>query len=190
MAMSGVKAELNNWLTAMAASAPGSVSAITDQTIGTISEDVAGAVVTILHRNGYYWSETDHVVCDFLAATAHTMQQAQDQLEHAVSDIVTAILTARRRDHRSAIPMPLATIAAQAAVSALTKLQAVRQFDDLLRATRILAITMCPAPEHHRAVVLYCISPLEKDILSDAIRHELTDSLPRGWMTPMRTSTS
>ena len=39
----------------------------------------------------------------------------------------------------------------------------------------------CPAPEHHKAVVLYCLSPLEKDILSNATKQALVDSLPRGW---------
>jgi hypothetical protein len=36
--------------------------------------------------------------------------------------------------------------------------------------------------EEHRAVVLYCLSPLEKDILSDGTRQALTDSLLKGWM--------
>lgn len=79
------------------------------------------------------------------------------------------------------MPEPLARVAAQAAVDALTKLSVIRQFDDLLRATRILPVTMCPAPENHKAVVLYCLSPLEKDILSDATKQALVDSLPRGW---------
>jgi hypothetical protein len=49
------------------------------------------------------------------------------------------------------IPEPLTTVASQAAVNALTKLSVVRQFDDLLRGTRILAVMVCPDPEHHRA---------------------------------------
>lgn len=38
--------------------------------------------------------------------------------------------------------------------------------------------------------MLYCLSPLEKGILSDATRQALTDSLPRGWMTSRPTSIS
>jgi hypothetical protein len=34
----------------------------------------------------------------------------------------------------------------------------------------------CPAPENHKAVVLYCLSPLAKDILSDATKQALVDS--------------
>jgi hypothetical protein len=148
-----------------------------------VSDTVANAVVDALNRNGYQWTDADHVVCDFLAATARAMQKLQDQLDRAVAHMVSAILASRRRDHRPVIPEPLATVAAQAAVNALTKLSVVRHFDDLLRATRILAVMMCPAPEQHRAVVLYCLNPLEKDILSDATRQALTDSLPRGWMS-------
>jgi hypothetical protein len=109
-----------------------------------------------------------------LATAAHAMQELQDQFDRAVAHMVSAILTARRREHRPVIPEPLTTVASQAAVNALTKLSVVRQFDDLLRGTRILAVMVCPDPEHHRAVVLYCLSPLEKGILSDATRQALT----------------
>ena len=184
MAMSRAKTALENWLATAAASPPGGVSAVTEQTISMISDAVAGAVVDALDRNGYRWTDADHVLCDFLAAAARAMQEVQDQLEQAVAHVVSAILTARQREHRPVIPEPLAAVAGQGAVNALVKLSAIRQFDDLLRATRILAIMTCPAPEHHRAVVLYCMNPLGKEILSDAIRQELTDSLPRGWTIP------
>ena len=188
--MARAKAELESWLATAAASPPDSVSAVTEQTVGMVSGAVANAVVDALNRNGYHWTDSDHVVCDFLAAAARAMQELQDQFDRAVAHMVSAILTARRREHRPVIPEPLATVAAQAAVNALTKLSAVRQFDDLLRATRILAVMMCPDPAHHRAVVLYCLNPLEKDILSDATRRALTDSLPKGWMTSRHTSIS
>jgi hypothetical protein len=190
MAISHAKTALENWLAAAAAGPPDSVPALTEQTIDMISDAVAGAVVDALHRNGYRWTDADHIICDFLAAAARAMQEVQDPLERAVAHMVSAVLTARRREQRPGIPEPLATVAAQAGVNALTKLSAIRQFDDMLRATRILAIMTCPAPEQHRAVVLYCMNPLGKEILSDAIRQELTDSLPRGWMTPRLASTS
>jgi hypothetical protein len=40
------------------------------------------------------------------------------------------------------------------------RLAAVQHFDNLLRAIRILAVTRCPDPLHHRAVAQYCLSPL------------------------------
>jgi hypothetical protein len=182
--MARAETELEDWLAAAAASPPDSVAAVTEQTVGMVSDAVANAVVGALNRNGYAWTEGEHVVCDFLAAAAQAMQQLQDQLNRAAEYMVTAVLTASSKDHRPAIPEPLVRVAAQAAVNALTKLSVVHHFDDLLRATRILAVMTCPAPEHHRAVVLYCLSPLEKDILSDATRQAAMDSLPRGWITP------
>jgi hypothetical protein len=177
------KTELESWLATAAASPPDSASAVTEQTVGMISDEVARAIVDALNRSGYHWTDADHVVCAFLAAAAHAMQKVQDQLEQAVALIVADILAARPGGRRPEISALLAKVAAQAAVNALLKLSAVRQFDDLLRATRILAIMTCPAPEQHRAVVLYCLNPLETDILSDAIRQELMASLPRKWMT-------
>jgi hypothetical protein len=181
--MSRAKAELESWLAATAANPPASVSAVTEQTTTIVSQAVANAIVDALHQNGYHWTHADHIVCEFLAATARAMQKVQEQFDRAVELIVSAVLTSRRREHRSAIRGPLVEVAAQAAVNALTKLSAVRHFDDLLRSTRILAVMTCPAPEHHRAVVRYCLSPLEKDVLSDATRQALVASLPRGWMT-------
>jgi hypothetical protein len=173
--------ELQSWLAA-AANTPDGAPAVTQQTVGVVSDAVANAVVEALNRGGYHWTAADHVVCAFLAAAARAMQELQDQFEDAAAQMVSDILTARR-EHRPAIPEPLAKVAAQAAVYALTKLSAVGHFDDLLRATRMLAVMVCPAPEHHRAVVLYCLSPLEKDIFSDETRQELTRSLPRDWVT-------
>jgi hypothetical protein len=179
-ARSQAKAELQSWLASAAANPPDSFSAVTAQTVDMVSNAVANAVVDALHRNGYDWSEAHHVVCAFLAAIARAMQEFQDQLDRAVERIVSLVLTSRRREHRPVIPEPLAKVAAQAAVNALSRLSAVRNFDDLLRATRILAVTKCPAPQHHRAVVRYCLNPLEKEVLSDVTRQALTDSLPRG----------
>ena len=62
------------------------------------------------------------------------------------------------------------------------KLPPARQFSDLLRAVRLLAISICPAPEQHRSVVQCCLSPLEIYVLSDVIKQDLKDKLPRGWM--------
>jgi hypothetical protein len=186
MAMTRAKADLQSWLAAASASPPDSPRVATAQTINMVSDSVVDA----LNGHGYHWTDGDHVVCDFLAAAAHAMQDLQDQFNRAVTHTVSAILASRRREHRQAIPKPLATVAVQAAVNALTQLSAVRHFDDLLRATRILAVMTCPAPEHHRAVVLYCLSPLEKGILSDATRRALTDALPRGWMASRLASIS
>jgi hypothetical protein len=177
-AASRAKSAVEDWLAVAAVSPPDSLAAATDQTIDMISDAVANAVVDALNRNGYKWTDADHVVCEFLAAAARAMQETQDRLEEAVAHMVSVILTARRRGHRPVIPEPLVTIASQAAVNALMKLSVTRQFDDVLRATRILAIMKCPAPEQHRAVMRYCVNPLSKEILSAEIQRKLTGSLP------------
>jgi len=179
-AMGRAKAELENWLATAAAGPPGSVSAATGQTVNMVSAQVANAVVDALNRNGYHRTGVDHLVCAVLAAAAHAMQELQDQFDSAGAHMVAAILASKGRGHRPMIPGPVATVAAQAAVNALTKLSLVQSFDHLLRAMRIQAVMTCPAPEHHRAVVRYCLRPLEKDILSSTARQELADSLQRG----------
>jgi hypothetical protein len=40
------------------------------------------------------------------------MLEVQDQLEQALAHMVSAILTARRREHRPVIPEPLIAVAA------------------------------------------------------------------------------
>jgi hypothetical protein len=171
--------EVENWLATAAVSPPDSIQAVTGLTVGTVSDGVAHAVVKALHGQGYYWSEADHVLCAFLAAAAQAMQQFQDQLERAVSRMVLAILGSN--EQRPPIAEALARIAAQAAVDELAKLTAVQHYDDVLRAIRVLAVIRCPDPPHHRAVVQYCLSPLGEEILSNATRQELLDSLPRRW---------
>lgn len=88
-----------------------------------------------------------------------------------------------KKGNRSVIPGPVVTVAAQAAVNVLARLPSTCQFDDALRAIRFLAISVCPAPEEHKAVVQCCLSPLEVYVLSDAIKQDLEDELPRGWVT-------
>jgi hypothetical protein len=178
--VSWAKAELESWLAAAVASPPDSVSAVTAQTVDMVSEGVANAVIDALHQNGYHWSDADHVVCAYLAATARAMQELQGQFDRAVERIVSLVLASKRREHRLGIPEPVAKVAAQAAINELSRLSVIRSFDDLLRATRILAVMKCPAPEHHRAVVRYCLRPLEKEVLSEVTKQTLADSLPRG----------
>ena len=77
----------------------------------------------------------------------------------------------------------VARVAAQAAVNALMTLSPARQFDDLLRAMRILAVATCPAPEYHKTVASCCLKPLETFVLSSVTKQELTRALPSGWMS-------
>ena len=177
--------KINNWLAATVVDFPAAgIAAATNAAKDAVSDDIANAIVGALKRNGWFDpSRTSHILCDFLAAIACAMQKFRDQFQHHIVDIVKAILKSRKKENRSVIPGPVATVAAKAAVNVLTRLQSVHHFDDMLRAVRCLAISVCPAPERHRAVVQCCLRPLEVYVLSDAIKQDLKDELPRGWMT-------
>jgi hypothetical protein len=51
--MVGVQSEMEQWLAAAFASPPGSFQAVTEQTVGMVSQQVANAIVNKLHSNGY-----------------------------------------------------------------------------------------------------------------------------------------
>lgn len=178
--------KINDWLAATVVDFPaaGIAVAATNAAMDAVSDDIAHAIVGALNRNGCFDSSgAGHILCDFLASIACAMQNFRDQFQHHIVDIVKAILKSRKKENRSVIPGPVATVATQAAVNVLTRLQSVHHFDDMLRAVRILAISVCPAPEKHRAVVQCCLRPLEVYVLSDAIKQDLKDELPRGWIT-------
>lgn len=153
-----------------------------------VSQAAANAIADTLQSHDCHWSREDHVLCVYLAAIARAMQELEDQFEHAVSQIVLAVLTVRRGEHRPPVPEPLARITAQAAVDALSRLTVIQHFEYVLRAVRVLAVMRCPFPEQHRAVALYCLGPLGGDVLSDVAREELVSALPRGWIMPKPTS--
>lgn len=180
--MSRAEAELDGWLATALASPPDNSTAVIAQTVDMVSDSVASAVIDVLSHNGYDVQGVGHIVCGFLAAAVRTMQQFQDKFNHAVTQMVSTILESRKRDHHVAIPEPLVKIAAQATVNVLTELSISQHFDNLIRAVRIAAVMMCPAPEQHEVVVRYCLSPLENDVLSDGVKQDLTSSLPKGWM--------
>lgn len=174
--------EIKTWLAGEAASPPATVADATSQALDMVCGAVAGAIVNMLKRNGYRWSRTDHVLCDILASVTHAMQKCRAQFQLYVKHIVTTVLASRQEQGRRTIPEPVARVAAQFAVNAIVKLSPVRQFDDLLRATRILAVATCPDPEQHRNVTIYCLMPLENFVLSAATKQELTRTLPPRWM--------
>lgn len=115
--------------------------------------------------------------------SVRAMQKFRDQFKRYVAHIVAEVLASRREQNRRVIPEPYVRVAAQAAVNAPMALSPARQFDDLLRAIRILAVAKCPAPEHHKRVASCCLRPLETFVLSSGMKQELTRALPHGWMS-------
>jgi len=128
----------------------------------------------------------DHFFCGLLAELADVIQRGVNALDGAIDEVVHAIMSERSAEKRSFLEQVTARLAVQAVAAGIkqvvSRLALVGHVDQLQRAVRILAILMCPAPERHKAVVEYCIDPLEQPIVSEAIRERLETSMPR-WMT-------
>jgi hypothetical protein len=185
--MNRAKSEAEGWLAGTMVGLPAAAisAAAISAAMDALSDDLAEAIIGTLNRNGYFDpTGANHMLCDFLASIACAMQRFRNEFQHQVAHIVSAILKSRKRGKRSVIPGPVVNAAAHAAVDVITKLPAGHHFDDVLRAIRFLAISVCPAPEDHKTVVQCCLSPLEDYILSNVIKQELREELPRGWMTP------
>jgi hypothetical protein len=121
-----------------------------------------------------------------LAEFANAIQRVGDALDQAIDEVVSAVIDQRSSGNRQAISHLVVKLAAQALAAGLkqivSRLSLVGHIDQLQRALRILAILMCPAPEQHRAVIEYCIDPLERPISTQIIRQRLEASMPQ-WMT-------
>ena len=63
----------------------------------------------------------------------------------------------------------------------VSNLPVVQQLNQLQRATQILALLMCPAPDEHEEVVRCCLKPLGEPVLSQAVQDKLKQALPE-WM--------
>ena len=147
-------------------SAEGVVSAVDADAAGQIAD----AITASLRANGWparKWRS--HLLCGALAVVAHAMDAAEDKAKELITLGVTTALTA------AGVPGPIAGMAARAAVDALTKLPAYKQWDAVRRGVRLLAVSLCPAVENHPEVVNYCVLPLASENLSDAIQQELAE---------------
>jgi hypothetical protein len=129
---------------------------------------IADAITASLKANGWPASKwRSHLLCGALAAVAHAMDAAEDKAKELITLGVTTALTS------TGVPRPVAGMAARAAVDALTKLPAYKQWDAVRRGVRMLAVSVCPAVENHSEVVNYCLLPLASENLSNAIQQEL-----------------
>jgi hypothetical protein len=152
--------------TAPVDSAASLVSAIDTDAAGQISD----ALTASLKANGWPPSKwRSHLLCGALAAMAHAMDAGEDMVKKLITQGVTAALGS------AGVPSPVADMAARAAVDALTKLPAYKQWDAVRRGIRMLAVAACPALENHPEVVNYCVRPLASDYLPDAIQRELAE---------------
>ncbi|WP_145812308.1 hypothetical protein [Kribbella amoyensis] len=119
----------------------------------------------------------DHFWCDLFAAIAQVAQQLQGELDEVPDHIAGLIVRSRQADNNLVRPkrgtpkpvkrIPLEDLMVERVVSAAVRtawapVQAIYQakLQLLIRHAQVLAILICPAPEHHRSVVEYCMHPL------------------------------
>ena len=111
-------------------------------------------------------------MCSALAAVAHAMKAGEDLAKSAVTEGVTAALTA------CGMPRLPARLAGRAAADKLISLMTAGHWEAVRRAVQLQAVAACPDVTEHPEVENYCVRPLASDVLSSAIQEELAESLP------------
>jgi hypothetical protein len=188
-AVDAAKANISDWLASSIADSPSSPAELVGSLGEIVSTDVFNALCSALDAENKNKIKVEyaknHFFCSLMAELACSMQEFKDNLDQAIKKIADSIISysAGRKDIK--IPPIVADVASQAAVEGLHKLidnlPALRNFNDLLQAARILAIMMCPAPEKHEVVIRCCFKPLGAPIVSDIAKERLTAAMP-AWM--------
>jgi hypothetical protein len=107
-------------------------------------------------------------------------------LDQAIKKVTISLISYNIAKKDIRIPEGAAGAASEAAVEGIHELvdnmPIVRDFNDLHRAVRILAIMLCPAPEKHEAVIRCCLAPLGAPIVSGIVTDKLKMAMP-DWMS-------
>ena len=166
--------QLGDLLDAVVNAAPvDSAATLVSAADADVAGQVADAITATLEAHGCpRGSWQSHLLCGALAAVAQAMKAGEDLAKTAVTEGVTAALTA------CGMPRLAAGLAARAAADTLMKLTPVRHWEDVRRAVQLLAVSMCPNVADHPEVEQYCLRPLASELLSSAIQDELAESLP------------
>jgi hypothetical protein len=161
--------QLADYLDAVISAAPvDSAATLVSAANADVADQVAEAITTTLQASGCPRGEWEsHLLCGALAAVAHAMKAGEDLARTAITKSVTAALIS------SGVPRLTARLAARAAVGTLTRLTPIRHWEDMRRAVRLLAVSLCPNVANHPEVEQYCLQPLASELLSDAIQQEL-----------------
>lgn len=130
-------------------------------------------------------SLVDHFWCDLLAALAAGLGEFKKITDRIPGYVEKMILESRAVEKRSMIDKWFVRLAVRTVWNLIKGLLVSGQFDQLLRAVRILAILMCPAPEDHPGVYRHCIAPLVGEgvanIISDVTQKRLQEIFPEDW---------
>lgn len=164
--------------------------------VESMAERVIGAtLVVIVHKfdgpipDHVKVALADHFWCDLLAHFAHAIDEGLRHIDSVPDRIADWVMTSREQSGWR----PLEDWVVRAAAKSLWKRARTVTFLGLLNrpvvlpATRLLAVLICKAPERHRAVVEYCLDPLDKQLLA-AIKDRLVEVLWE-WLPRMREST-
>jgi hypothetical protein len=185
------KDDIENWLADTSLDPPAAtaelVSAIGDVAATDILDALCAALGPANSNKNRAELAKKHFFCQLLAEVACSMQNVRDEIDRAVKRIAAALVVYYIGGRRIETPPFVAEAAADAAAKGVDKVMAtvpaVREFDDVIRAVRILALMTCPAPDRHEAVIRCALKPLGQPIVSDLVQDRLKTAMP-AWMAP------
>lgn len=128
-----------------------------------------------------------HFWCDILAGMAEALNEVQKEINKVV-DLVPNLVVSAIGPH-SAIGQATVRLAVDKTWEQIKELDFVKaalgvaDLSEPIRAIRMLAVMICPAPERHEAVVKHCVHPLVGEQVSTMTKHRLESALPDEWLT-------
>lgn len=183
------KADIIDWLAASLVDSPSSLAELVEGLGVIVSTDVFDAFCGALGAKNSNKARVEyakkHFFCALLAELACSMQEFKNDLDWAIKKVATSIINysiAKKNIRFSAF---VADATSQATVDGINKLidnmPVARNFNDLQRAVRVLAVMTCPAPEKHEAVIRCCLKPLGEPIVGQLAQEWLKAAMP-DWM--------
>ncbi|MER6667095.1 hypothetical protein ABT256_21310 [Amycolatopsis japonica] len=130
---------------------------------------------------------SSHFWCDILAGLAKTLNDIQKEIDDAINRIPRLVISGLSPE--TAIGKATVELAVEKTWDQVKELDfikaAVNTYDlsEPIRATRMLAIMICPAPERHEAVVKNCVNPLLGGYVSNLTKQRLEAALPDTWLS-------
>ena len=191
-AIKAARVDVIDWLSTSLTAPPSTAAEGESQLIQALGDLVSTKVFAALceaagenQRKARAEFARNHLFCSLLAATACAMQQVSGDLNRITTAVAGKLITYAIGRKQVQNPPLLTEVAAEALVKGMgglvNNLPVVQQFNQLQRATQILALLMCPAPDEHEDVVRCCLKPLGAPILSQAVQDKLKQALPE-WM--------
>jgi hypothetical protein len=119
-----------------------------------------------------------------LAKTLNEVQNEINEVIDLVPDLVISAISPRSAIGRATVRLAVDKTWEQIKNLDFVK-AALGAFDlsEPLRAIRMLAVMIYPAPERHEAVVKQCMHPLIGEHVSTMTRNRLEAALPEEWLT-------